>query len=71
MWCNDQIQTVVKRKEEAWKEVMRATDEDARKMCMSTKKKREKGLDVRQVRRMVHDRSELREFVKGNAWGVA
>ena len=41
MWCNDQIQTVVKRKEEAWKEVMRATDEDARKMCMSTKKKRE------------------------------
>ena len=28
------------------------------------------GLDVRQARRMVHDRSVWRGFVKGNAWGV-
>ena len=30
-----------------------------------------RGLDVRQVRRMVHDRSVWRGFVRGNAWGVA
>ena len=30
-----------------------------------------KGLDVKQARRMVQDRSEWREFVKGNAWGSA
>ena len=30
---------------------------------------RKRGLDVRQARRMVQDRSERREFVRGNAWG--
>ena len=30
-----------------------------------------RGLDVRQVRRMMLDRSEWWESVKGNAWGVA
>ena len=29
------------------------------------------GLDVRQARRMVHDRSLWRGFIRGNAWGVA
>ena len=32
---------------------------------------RKRGLDVRQVRRMVQDRSEWRGFVRRNAWGVA
>ena len=32
---------------------------------------RKRGLDVRQARRMVQDRSEWRGFVRGNAWGVA
>ena len=32
---------------------------------------KKRGLDVRQARRMVHDRSEWREFVRGNACGVA
>ena len=32
---------------------------------------KKRGLDVRQVRRMVHDRSVWRGFVRGNAWGVA
>ena len=32
---------------------------------------RKRGLDVRQTRRMVQDRSEWRGFVRGNAWGVA
>ena len=32
---------------------------------------RKKGLDVRQPRRMVQDKSEWRGFVKGSAWGVA
>ena len=30
-----------------------------------------RGLDVRQARRMVHDRSIWRGFVRGNAWGEA
>ena len=32
---------------------------------------KERGLDVRQTRRMVQDRSEWRGFVKGDAWDVA
>ena len=32
---------------------------------------RKRGLDVRQARRMVQNRSEWRGFVRGNAWGVA
>ena len=32
---------------------------------------KKKGLDERQVRRMVYDRSIWRGFVRGNAWGVA
>ena len=38
---------------------------DTVKVCL-----RKKGLDVRQARRMVQDRSEWRGFVRGNAWGV-
>ena len=32
---------------------------------------KERGLVVRQAKRMVQDRSEWRIFVRGNAWGVA
>ena len=32
---------------------------------------KKRGLDVRQARKMVHDRSVLRGFVRGNAWGIA
>ena len=32
---------------------------------------RKEGLDVRQERRMVQDRSECWDFVRGYAWGVA
>ena len=32
---------------------------------------KKRGLDIRQARRMVQDRSEWRGFVRGNAWGVA
>ena len=32
---------------------------------------KERCLDVWQARRMVHGKSEWREFVKGNAWGLA
>ena len=28
------------------------------------------GLDVRQARRMVHDRSVWWRFVRGNVWGI-
>ena len=39
---------------------------DAVKECL-----RKRGLDVRQARRMVQDRSEWWGFVRGNAWGIA
>ena len=44
-----------------------------RKICIETVKEclRKRGLDVRQARRMVQDRSEWRGFVSGNAWSVA
>ena len=32
---------------------------------------RKRGLDVKQARRMVQDRSEWWRFVMGNTWGVA
>ena len=43
-WGNDQVKAKVKRKEDAWKEVMGARDEDAREMCLKiyTKRKRER-----------------------------
>ena len=31
---------------------------------------RKRGLDVRQARRIVHDKSEWQGFVRGNVWGV-
>ena len=39
---------------------------DTMKDCM-----KKRGLDVRQARRIVHDRNVWREFVRRNAWGVA
>ena len=38
---------------------------DTLKECL-----RKRGLDVRQARRMVQDRSEWRGFVRGIAWGI-
>ena len=32
---------------------------------------KKRGLDVKETRRMVHDRSVWRGFVRGNAWGLA
>ena len=45
----------------------------SRKRWIDTVKEclRKKGLDVRQARRMVQDRSAWRRFVRGNAWGVS
>ena len=39
---------------------------DTEKECLL-----KRGLDVRQARRMVQDRSEWRDFEMGNAWDVA
>ena len=39
---------------------------DTVKECLKNR-----GLDVRQERRMVQDRTEWRGFVRGNAWGIA
>ena len=32
---------------------------------------KKRGLDIKQTRRMVHDRSKWQGFVRGNAWGIA
>ena len=39
---------------------------DSVKECL-----KKRGLDSRQAKRMVQDKSEWRGFVRGNAWGVA
>ena len=45
----------------------------SRKRWIDTVKEclKKRGLDVRQARRIVQDRSEWRGFVWGSAWGVA
>ena len=44
-----------------------------RKIWINTVKEclKKRGLDVKQGRRMFQDRSEWREFVRGNVWGIA
>ena len=44
-----------------------------RKRWLDTMKEglKKRGLDIRQARRMMQDRSEWGGFVRGNAWGVA
>ena len=39
---------------------------DTLKECL-----KKRGLNIRQARRMVQDRNEWREFVRGNTWGVS
>ena len=39
---------------------------DTMKECL-----KKRGLDIRQARRMIQDRSEWQGFMKGNAWGIA
>ena len=45
----------------------------SRKRWIDTVKEclKKRGLEIRQARRIVQDRSEWRGFVRGNAWGVA
>ena len=38
VWWNDQVKAAVKRKEDAWKEVLRTRDEDARESCLEVYK---------------------------------
>ena len=42
MWRNDQVKAAVKRKEDAWKEVLGARDEVARERCLEVYKEEEK-----------------------------
>ena len=42
VWWNDELKTAVRRNEVAWKEVLAASDEEAKETCMEAKRK-EKG----------------------------
>ena len=38
VWCNDQVKDVVKRKEDAWKGLLGAREEDGRERCLEVYK---------------------------------
>ena len=57
MWWNNQIKAAVKRKEDAWKEVLEARDEDARERCLEVYKE-----EKRKVKRCIyHSKEEVQE----------
>ena len=49
VWWNDHVKGAVKRKEDAWKEVLGATGEDARERCLEVYKK-----EKRKVKRFIY-----------------
>ena len=40
MWWNDEVKTAVRRKEAAWKEVLAASNEEAKERCMEVYKEK-------------------------------
>ena len=42
MWWNDQVKGMVKRKEDVWREVLEARDEDAREMYLEVYKEKKR-----------------------------
>ena len=57
MWWNDQIKAAVKSKEDAWKEVLGAREEDARERCLVAYKK-----EKRKVKRCIYQsKKEVQE----------
>ena len=53
VWWDNQVKAVVKRKEDAWKEVLGARDEVARERCLETYKE-----EKRKVKRCIYESKE-------------
>ena len=53
MWWNDQIKAAVKRREDAWKEVLGSRDKDAGERCLEVYKE-----EKRKVKRCIYQRKE-------------
>ena len=53
VWCNDEINVAVRRKESAWKEVLAASDEETKKKCMEAYRE-----EKRKAKRCIYPRKE-------------
>ena len=61
MWWNDQVKATVKRKEDAWKEVLGTGDEDAKERCSEVYKE-----EKRKVKRYIYQsEKEVQEQFEG------
>ena len=49
MWWNDEVKSAVSRKDEAWKKVLGARDEDAKERCLEVYKEKK-----RKVKRWIY-----------------
>ena len=56
MWWNDKVKSAVKRKEDAWKDVLGARDEDARERCLEVYKEEKK-----KVRSCIYQSKKVQE----------
>ena len=53
MWLNDQVKAAVKRKEDGWKEILGARDEDVQERCLEVykeEKRKVKGAFIKERR---------------------
>ena len=70
VWWNDEIKAAVRRKDAAWKEVLAASDEEAKERCMETyrEKKRKVKRCIYESKKKANEQFErkMNEDVNGN-----